>query len=371
MTGRGPAGRPPLSVLDLSPVSAGSAQAQALHETLALARAAERWGYRRYWLAEHHNLAGLASSAPEVMVGAVAAATRTMRVGAGGIMLPNHAPLRVAEVFRVLEALHPGRIDLGIGRAPGTDAAAAAMLRRGDGRAGDFPGQMQELLALAGGGFAADDPRRTVRAEPAGVPLPPVWILGSSEHGAHAAAALGVGLAFARHFNPRNAARIAQEYRDAFRPPPGGGEPRLILAVSVVCAETEVRATQLVGSGALALLRMRRGRSGPLPTPEEAAAHAYTEHEADQVRRYMRAQVVGDPEGVWEQLDGLTAETGADELMVMTQVHDHAERLRSYELVAAGRDLGVHGAGAPAPRTPRGHRPGWWPASRHPPPGDA
>ncbi len=332
---------PPLGVLDLSPVPTGASGADALRNTVDLAVAAEGLGYGRYWLAEHHNTPGMASSAPEVMIGAVACATRRMRVGAGGIMLPNHAPLRVAETFRVLEALHPGRIDLGIGRAPGTDGVTAAVLRRGDPAAADFPAQMYELMAYAGEGVPAGDRRRMVRAEPADVPMPPIWMLGSSEYGAQAAAALGVGLAFARYLNPRNATSIIDAYRDAFTPVGSLHEPRVILAVSVVCADTERRAEELVGSGALSVVRMRQGRPAPLPTPEEAAAHRYSEREADQVRRYRRAQVVGDRAGVWEQLRELLAQTGADELMVMTQVHDPAERRRSYELLAQGPVAGA------------------------------
>jgi len=328
------AGRPPLSVLDLSPVPAGSTSAEALRNTVDLARLAESEGYLRYWVAEHHNTPGLASSAPEVMIGQVAAATARIRVGAGGIMLPNHPPLRVAETFRVLEALYPRRIDLGIGRAPGTDGVTARVLRRSDPAAEDFPAQMYELLAYAGDGFPDDDPRRSVHAEPVDVPLPPLWMLGSSEYGAQAAAALGVGLAFARYLNPRNAAAIVRGYREAFQPSPRRAEPYVILGVAVVCADTAERAEQLVASSALSVMRMRRGRPGPLPTPEEAAAHVYTERELDRVRRFRRAQVVGDAAGVRADLERLVAETGADELMVMTSVHSHAERRRSYELLA-------------------------------------
>ncbi|MGD9696980.1 MAG: LLM class flavin-dependent oxidoreductase [Thermoleophilia bacterium] len=326
----------PLSVLDLSPVPSGATSAQALRNTLDLAVAAEGWGYARYWLAEHHNTPGLASSAPEVMIGQVLAATSRIRVGSGGVMLPNHAPLRVAETFRVLEALYPGRIDLGIGRAPGTDGVTAAALRRTPAgiAAEDFPAQMGELLAYAGDGFPQGHPLRSVSAQPADVPMPPVWMLGSSEYGARAAAMLGVGLAFARYLNPRNAAEIMRAYRDEFRPSPELAQPRAILAVSVICAETTARAEHLAASGALSLIRMRTGRPAPLPTPEEALAHPYSEGEADQVRRYMRAQVLGDPETVAARLRELAADCRADELMLMTTVHDHDERRASYRRVA-------------------------------------
>ena len=336
MTGGAVGAAIPLSVLDLSPVPSGSTSAQALRNTIDLAQAADSWGYRRYWLAEHHNTSGLASSAPEVMIGQVAAATSRIRVGAGGVMLPNHSSLRIAETFRVLEALYPGRIDLGIGRAPGTDGVTAAALRRTGGgvAADDFPGQMYELLAHAGEGFPAGHPFESVHAEPRDVPLPPIWMLASSEYGGQAAAALGVGLAFARYLNPRNAARIARDYRAAFSPAGGRTAPHVILAVSVVCADHEARARELVMSGALSTMRMRQGRPAPLPTPEEAAAHVFGEREQDRVRRYLRAQVVGDPAAVCAQLRELVEECAADEIMVMTAIHDHGERRRSYELLA-------------------------------------
>ena len=336
---------PPISVLDLSPVPSGSSAPDALRNTLDLARAAERWGYSRYWLAEHHNTPGLASSAPEVMIGQVAAATARIRVGAGGIMLPNHAPLRVVETFRVLEALHPGRIDLGLGRAPGTDAITAVALRRSaQPGAGEFPALLEELLAYAGAGFPEDHPFHPVRAEPVDVTLPPLWILGSSDYGAQVAAALGIGFAFARHLNPRGAADALRLYRERFSPSEARAEPRAILAVSAICADASGRADEPSWSLALSVIRMRAGRPAKLPPPEEAIAHRYSPREEDQVRRYRRAQVLGDPAEVRDQLVRLTEEAGADELMVMSTVHDHAERLRSYELIADAFGLP---AGAP------------------------
>ena len=343
---------PALSVLDLSPVPSGTSSAQALRNTIELAQAAERWGYRRYWLAEHHNTPGLASSAPEVMIGQVAAATARIRVGSGGIMLPNHSSLHVAETFRVLEALFPGRIDLGIGRAPGTDGVTAAALRRSADAFGaeDFPSQLAELLAYAGDGFPDDHPFATVSAAPADVPLPPIWILGSSEYGAQVAAMMGCGFAFARHLNPRGAEAIMALYRETFRPSPAMERPTAILAVSAIAAETPGRAEELASSMGLGLIRMRQGRPIKLPTPEEAAAHRYTPGELDQIRRYRRAQVLGDAEGVRDELLALAERTGADEVMVMTSVHDHGERLRSYERIAAAlaRDARPAGAGTAA-----------------------
>jgi luciferase family oxidoreductase group 1 len=350
----------PLSVLDLSPVPSGSGGPDAVANTLDLARAAESWGYARYWVAEHHNTPGMACPSPEVMIAAVAAATSRIRVGSGGVMLPNHSPLRVAESFRVLEALHPGRIDLGIGRAPGTDAYTAYALRRGAAGAEDFPSQLAELLAFAAGGFPEDHPFRGVVAEPRDVALPPIWILGSSDYGARVAAALGVGFAFARHLNPRGAADAMREYRERFAPSPALAEPRTILAASSICAETPDEADRLASSLGLMVARMRAGQPGTLPSPEEALAHAYTEGERNEVRRYRRAQVLGDPTGVRDQLEALVEETGADELMVMTLVHDHAARRRSYELLAGA--LGLEGlrsppapsrsGPAPSPRAP-------------------
>lgn len=332
----------PLSVLDLTPVPAGAGGRRALANSVDLARAAEGWGYRRHWLAEHHNLAGMASSAPEILIGRIADATTRIRVGSGGIMLPNHSPLHVAESFKVLEALHPGRIDLGIGRAPGTDGLTAMALRRSAEPSGaeDFPAQLMDLIHLGEGDLPASHPFHGVRAEPLDVPLPPIWMLGSSDYGARAAAALGTGFAFARHMNPRGAEEAMGLYRAGFRPSPGRPEPYAILAISAVCADDGGRARELAMSLALGVVRMRAGRPGPLPTPEEALAHDYSPHEQEQVRRYMRAQVLGDPAEVAEQIRALAGATGADEVMVMTSVHDHGARLGSYERIAAALGAG-------------------------------
>lgn len=327
----------PLSVLDLTPVPAGASGRRALENSVDLARAAEGWGYRRHWLAEHHNLPGMASSAPEILIGRIAAATERIRVGSGGIMLPNHSALHVAETFKVLEALHPGRIDLGIGRAPGTDGLTAMALRRSGEPPGadDFPAQLMDLVHLGGGDLPPDHPFHGVRAEPVDVPLPPLWMLGSSDYGARVAAALGTGFAFARHMNPRGAEEAMAAYRDGFRPSAERPRPYAILAVSAVCADDGERARELAMSLALGVVRMRSGRPGPLPSPEEALAHDYSPHEQEQVRRYMRAQVLGGPAEVAEQFRALAAATGADEVMVMTSVHDHGARLASYERIAA------------------------------------
>ncbi len=334
----------PLSVLDLAPVPAGASSRDVVRNTTDLARHAERLGYHRHWVAEHHNSPTMACPAPEVMIAHIAANTSRIRVGSGGVMLPNHSPLRVAEAFRVLEALHPGRIDLGLGRAPGTDGLTAYALRRGA-ETPDFPTQLAELLAFGGEGFPADHPFAPVAAEPSDVPLPPIWILGSSEYGAQVAAAMGTGFAFARHLNPRGATEIMRLYRDRFRPGLRP-EPYAVLGVSAICADTAERADDLAWSMALGVLRLRQGRPGPLEPPEAAAALDYGEAERDQIRRYRRAQVLGDPAGVREQLDALAEETAADEVMVMTMVHDHGERLRSYALIAEA--MGLMPADVPA-----------------------
>ncbi len=322
----------PISVLDLAPVPTGASPGEAVLATLDLARRVDALGYHRYWLAEHHNTPGMACPAPEVMIGHVASATSHMRVGAGGIMLPNHSPLHVAETFRLLEVLHPGRIDLGLGRAPGTDPVTAHALRRG-GTPGEFPQQLAELFAFAQDGFPADHPFRSVRAEPSEADLPPVWILGSSEYGAAVAAAFGLGFAFARHLNPRGAADALRRYRAEFQPSPAMAEPLAILAVSAIAASSQEEARDLAMSMGLGVVRMRQGRPTKLPSPQEARDHAWSPAEEDQLRRYMRAQVLGTGAEVAAGLAELVDETGADEVMIMTSVHDPAARVRSYELI--------------------------------------
>jgi luciferase family oxidoreductase group 1 len=325
-----------LSVLDVSPVSSGSNSAQALRNTLDLARLTDRLGYERYWLAEHHNLPIIASSAPEVMIGHVANVTVRIRIGAGGIMLPNHAPLKVAETFQVLEALHPGRIDLGIGRAPGTDPVTATALRRSRNglEAEDFPQQFAELLAFSGDGFPEDHPFRSVIAMPSDVGLPPIWLLGSSGYSARAAGEMGLGYAFASHFSPADPAPAMRAYRESFEPSEDFEHPSAILAVAVICGETSEHAERLATSMELAWVRMRSGNPEPLPSPKEAMAYPYTPTERRLADTYRSMQVVGDPQTVRARLEELAEHTAADEVMVTTNVYDHAKRLRSYELLA-------------------------------------
>ncbi len=335
-----------LSVLDVSPVSAGSSSSRALRNTLDLARLVDELGYRRYWLAEHHNLGMIASSAPEVMIGHVASATERMRVGAGGIMLPNHAPLRVVETFRVLEALHPGRVDLGIGRAPGTDPVTASALRRSQSAVGgdDFPQQFAELLAYAGDRFPEGHPFESIVAMPDDVELPPIWLLGSSGYSARAAGEMGLGYAFAAHFSPTDPAPAMRAYNEYFEPSLTFERPSAILAVAVVCAETDEKARELASSMQLAWVRMRSGNPGPLPSPEEAASYPYTPAERQLAEAHGTMQVVGDPLSVRKQIEELAERTGADEIMVTTNVFDHADRLRSYELLAEAFEISAAGA---------------------------
>jgi luciferase family oxidoreductase group 1 len=334
-----------LSVLDVSPVSSGSNGAQALRNTLELARLADRLGYERYWLAEHHNLPTIASSVPEIMIGHVANATERIRVGAGGIMLPNHAPLKVAETFRVLEALHPKRIDLGIGRAPGTDPVTATALRRSQDGLGadDFPERFGELLAFSGGGFPKDHPFRSVVAMPSDIELPPIWLLGSSGYSATAAGKMGLGYAFASHFSPADPVPAMRAYRENFESSKDFVHASAILAVAVICGETGEHAQRLASSMELAWVRMRSGRPGPLPSPEEAMGSPYTPAERRLADAYRSMQVVGDPSTVRTRIEELAERTLAEEVMVTTNVYDHAERLRSYERLAAAFETATPG----------------------------
>ncbi|MCO5177192.1 MAG: LLM class flavin-dependent oxidoreductase [Thermomicrobiales bacterium] len=325
-----------LSVLDLTPVPSGSTGAEALENTIDLARHAERLGYSRVWLAEHHNLPSVASSAPEIMIGQIGRATSTIRIGSGGVMLPNHAPLKVVEWFRVLEGLFPGRVDLGIGRAPGTDQMTALALRRsreavvGD----DFPAQLAELLAYDSGSFPPNHPFGSIIAMPQDIALPPIFLLGSSNYSAHYAAAIGVGFAFAHHINNRDAAEVMKTYRADFQPSPPFEKPHAILATSVLCAETDEEADKLAASMDLSFLRIQRNERGQLPSLEEAAAYQPTLEEQARIRTNRERFAIGSPETVKARILELAEETQADEVMLTTSVHSHAARVRSYELIA-------------------------------------
>ncbi|WP_414942117.1 LLM class flavin-dependent oxidoreductase [Amycolatopsis sp. cmx-11-51] len=320
----------PLSVLDLSPVVAGGGVGDSLRNTLDLARRTEELGYHRYWLAEHHNMPGIASSATAVMIGQVAAATERIRVGSGGVMLPNHAPLVVAEQFGTLEAFHPGRIDLGIGRAPGTDQRTALALRGPGGlTAENFPQQFAELLAY----FEHSD-QRAVNAVTAEGNKPPVWLLGSSGFSARMAGELGLPFSFAHHFSAENTLPAVAIYRDAFKPSDVLDEPYVMLGVSVVAADTDERAQYLAAPSGLTFLSLRKGRPIPLPTPEDAAAYPYTDIERVFIEDRASSSIIGSPETVHKGLETLLTDTAANELMITTMVHDQADRVRSYELVS-------------------------------------
>ncbi len=338
-----PASRPPLSVLDLVPVGEGSTAAIALAASVDLARLVERLGYRRLWVAEHHNMPGIASSSPPVLIAHLAAATESIRVGAGGVMLPNHASLVVAEQFGMLEALHPGRIDLGIGRAPGTDPATAAALRRSRSSimADEFPEQLRDLFSF----FDGTHPQIT--AVPGRGYRPAVWMLGSSDFSARVAGALGLPFSFAHHFASQNTVAALQIYRDSFQPSADLAEPYSMIGVPVICADTDDRARWLSGPSALSFVRLRQGRPTQLPTPEEAAEYVFTPTEREIVRAWTAPLVRGEPEHVRDELEALAQRTGADELMITTMLHGPADRMRSYELLAQSWDLAALAPGVP------------------------
>jgi luciferase family oxidoreductase group 1 len=321
----------PLSVLDLSPITEGSTASQSLANTLDLARHAERLGYNRYWLAEHHNMAGIASAATSVVIAHVAGGTKTIRVGAGGIMLPNHAPLVIAEQFGTLAALHPGRIDLGLGRAPGTDMNTARALRRNlEAGVDNFPQDVVELINY----FAPAEPGQRVRAVPGEGQNVPVWILGSSTYGAQLAAMLGLPYAFASHFAPAELEHAIDIYRSRFQPSQFLDKPYVMLGLNVFAAETDAEAKFLFTSLQQAFVNLRTGHPGPLPAPVENY-----DADLDPMAKAMLAQalscaIVGSPQTVRAGLDAFIRRTGADELMVTAQMFDHAARIRSFEILA-------------------------------------
>lgn len=338
----------PLSVLDLSFVTTQTPPSRALHLTVELAQAVERFGYTRFWLAEHHSMPSIASSAPDIMIGRVAAATHTLRVGAGGIMLTNHAPLAVAERFKTLEALFPGRIDLGLGRAPGTDQMTAyALRRRLDERQGDdFLERLQELLAWESRAFPENHPFHKIEAMPSDAPLPPVWLLGSSDYSAHLAGRIGVGYSFASHFSDHDAVEPMLAYRAAFEPYGALREPYSIIAVAAVVAETDEEAERLALTYDLNWLRRARGVVAPLPSPQEAADHPWTEQERAFVTQKRRRLFAGSPQTVVARLQEFAGATKADEIMVTSSIFDFEARVRSYELLMKAWKLAQRGANA-------------------------
>jgi len=330
----------PLSVLDLVPLSSGSTSAAALRGAVDLARTVERLGFQRLWYAEHHNMPGIATTTPEIMIAHVGQVTSRLRLGAGGVMLPNHSSLKVAESFRLLEALHPGRIDLGIGRAPGTDQLTAVALRRSRAAplADDFLAQLSELRGFGDGTLPPGHPFAKVRAMPDDVSLPPIWLLGSSDYSAKLAAELGLGYAFAGHFSPDPAEGPMRLYRERFRPGPLA-VPHAILALSVFCAEEEAAATRLASSMLLAFAQLRTGRAGRLPSPEEALAYRYSAEEEAGIAQFRRLQVTGTPAAVRRGIERMAESTRADEVMLATHAHDPAARIRSYALIAEAFEM--------------------------------
>jgi len=320
----------PASILDLSPIVQGGDAAQALRNTQDLARHAERWRYQRYWLAEHHNIPSVASAATAVVIGAVAGVTSTIRVGAGGIMLPNHAPLVIAEQFGTLESLYPGRIDLAVGRAPGSDQATARALRRTLAGAVDgFPEDLLELIMYFKGPSG-----QTVRAIPgAGLKIP-IWILGSSLYGAQLAAELGLPYAFASHFAPALMMDAIAIYRSRFRPSEFATRPHVMLGLNIVAAQTDNDARRLFTSHQQAFVNLRRGTPGPLPPPNEQAIEQLSPQERWELDQTLSMAVVGSPETVRLGIEAFVARTNADEIIVVAQIFDHQARLKSYEITA-------------------------------------
>jgi luciferase family oxidoreductase group 1 len=321
---------PRLSVLDLAPVVAGATPSDALRHTLDLAQHAERWGYHRFWLAEHHNMVGIASAATAVVIGYVAAGTRTIRVGAGGIMLPNHAPLIIAEQFGTLESLYPGRIDLGLGRAPGTDQRTLLAMRRTPMSAETFPQDVLELQALLG-------PLRegqTIQAVPGTGLNVPLWILGSSLFGAQLAAELGLPYAFASHFMPDALLPALARYRAAFKPSAQLSQPYTMAGVNVVAADTDAEAQGLFTSVQQQVTSIVRGTRGRLPPPIADIESYWTPAEKAQVSARLACSFVGSARTVQEGLRGFVAATGVDELIVVSSIYDHAARLNSYRILA-------------------------------------
>jgi luciferase family oxidoreductase group 1 len=345
-----------LSVLDQSPIRRGGTPAQALRETVALAEACDRLGYRRYWLAEHHNSAGLASASPEILIGQVAAATRQIRVGSGGVMLSHYSPLKVAEQFRMLEALYPGRIDLGVGRAPGSDGLTAAALAHGPGRLpiDYFPEQLGELYGFLSGTLPDKHPFHAVRAMPAGETLPELWLLGSSTAGGSYAAALGWAFSFAHFISPDGGEDVVREYKRLFKPSPFLDAPRASLGVSVTCAETTAEAERLSWSRWGWRLMSTPGRAqyttgGGIPSPDEALAYVYDPRDLPYLEHMRERSIFGNPSEVKERLLALADQYDVDELVVVTITYDFAARVRSYELLAEAFGLRPDGSMTSAP----------------------
>ena len=325
----------PLSVLDLSPVPEGSDAGQALRDSLDLARHVEALGFRRYWMAEHHNMPGIASAATAVALAHIAAGTKSIRIGSGGVMLPNHAPLVIAEQFGTLAALHPGRIELGLGRAPGTDQITARAMRRNLNASSDeFPQDVLELMHY----FQAPEPEQVVQAVPGGGLDVPIWILGSSTYGAQLAAILGLPYAFASHFAPAAMMDAAAIYRQQFRPSAQLAAPYIMFGLNIVAADTEAEARFLFSSVQQSFLNSRRGRPGKLPPPVADMEDRLDPHGRAMLDNALACSIVGEPDTIRRGLEAFVARSGADELIVTTNIFDHAVRLRSFTILAEVRD---------------------------------
>jgi luciferase family oxidoreductase group 1 len=330
-----------LSVLDQSPIRAGGTPAQAIAETIELARACERWGFHRYWVAEHHSSEGLAGAAPEILAARLAAATATMRIGTGGVMLSHYSALKVAEQFRMLETLYPGRIDIGIGRAPGSDYVTARALAHGPGALGieEYPRQIQDLLAYLRDEVPDGHPFAGISAQPRGATMPEPWLLGSSDQSALYAAYFGCAFSFAHFITERMGPEIMAAYRGEFRPSVWNAKPAGSIGIAAVCAESEIEADRLAKSRDLSRLRMEQGILGPVPTVEEAEAYAYSHEEKLRIAFNRQRQVIGTPAQCKAKLLAYGEKYGVDEFVIVTITHDPAARFKSYELLA--REFGL------------------------------
>ncbi|MEC9347862.1 MAG: LLM class flavin-dependent oxidoreductase [Pseudomonadota bacterium] len=335
-----------LSVLDQSPIRFGCTPAQAIRESVELAQLCDRLGFHRYWLAEHHSSGGLAGTAPEILIGHIAQATRHIRVGSGGVMLSHYAPLKVAECFRVLEALHPGRIDLGMGRAPGSDYRTMQAMRVGPGHADidDYPRQVMDVVSFLEGSLPDNHPFRGIEAQPSGESAPEVWLLGSTADSASYAAHFGLPFSFAHFINPEGGDRVLEAWRQHYRPSARWPEPVASVGAFALAADTQAEAEYLIRSRDLWLLRLMKGELGPFPTPEQAEAYPYSPHDYAIIEANRDRSIFGTPDVVRAKLEALAAKYGVDELVVVTISHDFQARKRSYELLAGAFDLTARAA---------------------------
>lgn len=335
-----------LSVLDQSPIRSGATPADAIRETLELARLCDRLGYHRYWLAEHHASGGLAGAAPEILIGHIAQATNRIRVGSGGVMLNHYSALKVAETFRTLETLHPGRIDLGLGRAPGSDQRTMQALRAGPGSASVdyYPRQVLDVIGFMDNALEEEHPFRDILAQPSGPSSPEVWLLGSSMDSATFAAHFGLPFSFAHFITPHGGDMVAEAYRQRYQPSERHPEPKVGVGVFALAAPTQEEADYLIKSRNLWLVRLMKGELGPFPTPEEADAYPYGPHDMQMLEANRGRSIAGTPDHVAGELRALADAYGTDELTIVTISHDFEARKRSYELLAA--EFGLSGQAA-------------------------